>query len=1658
MDKLLHQLKSYSSFSISCGNTDEVVQLHNTKRPNTTKTELENIIDNFDFSNEIPNNLDTNKTNDDNAIHWFFKDILKESYKVNFPVSTFIGCEFVNFEDDGIYICIITKNKLFYKKIYNNDVFPEAEPPSIEVLSRTQNPSNIDYLDDRASLSTINDIWCNLKQPMDPNLISSYMSIYDTDFNKNIIIDDSSKDYDFDFMEKVPSFQIRQYVAFDNFICILRDMRDSFEDLDPSLFLITDPFGDYHPVQMNTDQHDYVIPMWIDGFVNCVKNEFYLTFLNSESKTTETYHLSKKIFSDGEDTQWVLDPLLKMPLSNNLSSYLKRASVLQTPLNNSDITGLLSTNSIIVNNFGKTLLIYYYTIKVENNCILKTFAHEVEDDGIVTFLSSSVHTFCKQILSVDFQYDIKGFSLTFADSTMGYSLFFLNNNKLEIKNVVFNTFKSLKKVESCFFTMKLLKLFKCANLQLNSGYLGIFPILIASILDKDEKMTPIDGLFKLLSQKDCKHVNREENKELYDIIKLSLLNTEDTHKLFETLFSILFWYHEELVLDTSSSYFREKIGIKLKDSYARCDSTSSCDWRLMYLISLYAEKTNTLRNLNNISSANLIKVVNGTTSDLRLSDKSKDFPKKSLMNICFLLSSLLIKNKRTGLLNLDIGRYYSKKEPLLILDFFEEVSNLPIWFNSITFSRIFKIMNAFMDVASNLLNNNTDEAKRFSVTMSLDDYFPLSFVQLFQSFSITNEKMLHEIGSLNDFDSKKFFLRNDIEKTIKGLKGISEDCASESFLNSTRVNESKILSCARTLAYMHPILNNSLFNNKIAYSDREKVKTIEFLRHISKPIGWASLFYNSDNSSILNSLNSIDIHTINLEIMCGFDEYQTIPCKEKDAEKLISLQFSHMAKFSAGIARGLSLEKGMHAINSLSISKYRPAKLTPEYGGFMYGLGLNGYLNSWDSTSIYYTVVSKFIPMNRGFFLGLGCSNVGSPKDVITKIMLIHLQKALPRKNLDLNHHFTLQISALLGLGLLYSGKQHRPMAELLLPLAFSKITINEERTQKISFNISAGIAVGLTMLYDVGRITDESYNNDVDVFNCDILTLADKKSPLCHLAVVICLLLVNLKSRKEHVVKVLAMFMDKNGSSVIDLESSFYLRFVKNMVMWNSNTEGLISAFNNLQEKYSKPDSLTFENVMLYYEFAADVLSFSIQNVGMCNVIVKKLVLRMLEDLATLSLGINNNLDSVDMSYTMKICMKHFLTIRRILLEALALNFCSSGDEDIIELCNFYLSSEDDVETEFHNENYPAGADLGESIFDPEVQYELCQNVGNGFKKRNIRPLYYDSERNYVDFDFMMPKIGRHDVGKDSMPSATMASRQVLSNSDELYEEIEEPAEEASRSSIDQHDGHEESANQESEPEESDEERYFVDNYSDDENVGDKDSIKNKRDFTEKTSYFSDIYADSLSASFSLGLLNLSTKRKIIDVSGDQKNLAFLSLSMLPIVNSFPFELQDVKYFYFMAVSDKNMLCVLNAENDESLDDQGVELKVEYSDGQEFIKEAPFCIPRLHDVTRLSVVDKTYYPISITGEALLEKQSKNDCIKLYVKKISSAKDRSYFKATASTKKEDVNSLQDEVNYEFKKKLSEAKDIDEDPEVNLFVMSDINPDFSIDLWDAKNFG
>lgn len=1672
MDKVLIELKTHSSFFIKPENTNDLILLHNKTSPNKAKSDFENAIDNFNFAKDSFPELDFETKNDNNdykksknnTIYWYFKDNLQESFNIEFLYDTFLGCEFVNFENDGIYLCILTKYRLCYKKILKKLNLRKTNDEAISSLNDFHKPESLADMDANSSLNIVFEIWNKSIYQLDPETAQRYKTIFESDSNYEIF-DDITEEEDFVFFEKVPIYPVRQYVAFTNCICLLKDMKNDVEELDSALLLLTDPFGTYHSVYLDTASHEYVSPTWINGFNDIYENNKYLTFFDTRTKVTETYCLNFRKLSlsfEVDSYEWCLDP--KLLLDNNSFSYSKRVNIVQTPLNNSDIASLALTNSIIIHIDGKNYLMYNYVIRIGSNDILKTFIYKASKYNTISYVSSSTHTYSEHILQIKYDLSINGLRLVFKNSRLGYSIFHVTNNKFVLKDISYIKNESLYKVKNSLLTQKLLKLFKAANLEFNTKYLAIFELLIVYLVDRQPVYDPLDAFFVLLSLKNCKHHNKAELEDFYDIIKLSIADLTNFDKFFITLLDILFWYHEELALDTSYTFFRKKLGMMLYINYSEHSSNPNCAWKMKYLNifdKLDDEAIALTKDVNESKNGN---IANGAMPSI--SSKPKDFSNtscKSILNISFLISLLLNKIRDSTSLVTELSKIYFENELKIILEFFDEIMLQTSWFNSVFYPRTFKLINMFMNVAKNLLNSKSGVESKFDILLTLEDDYPLSLIQFFESYSITHEKLFHEIKASDELNTKKFFLRNDIEKTIKTMNSLTNGTDNIADLKIQFIDDADMLSSAKILAFMHPILNNSLFNNKIAYHEREKVKTIEFLRHISKPIGWASLVYNSDDNYLFNASTKLDISNINLEIVCGFDDYKTIPCKENDAEKIISLQFLHMAKFSAGIAKGLAIAQNMYGIDDKTISSMRPAKLSVEYGGFLYGLGLNGYLKSWNSSSIYYTVVTKFSPVNRGFFLGLGCSNVSSKDELMTKIMVLHLETALPHKNIDLNHHFTLQISSLLTLGLLYLGTANQSIDYLVLPLVFTKITLNEQKTQKISFNISASIASGLNNLYDISFITDKNYNENVDNAACSILTTADQNGTLYYLGVVVYMLLIYLRSEKDHAVKMLRLYIKNNGNEVIDLESCFYFELFKNMVHWDMSIDKLILSFGDIHKKTIKMDSLSFENVIIYYELAADVLSYSIMNVGMCNTQLKSIALKMLDNLVTLNLSINNNLKIVDMSYSMKICLKHLFVIRRILLEALSLNFCSSGDSEITQRCNFFLTNEDDFVVDFYNENYSNGVHIGKSVFDGNLKYDIKRQSGlDEFTVSDRRPLFYDSNRNYLDYNEIISRIlQNNEIDRTDDSEMNIMESTVYPNVNVAADQIPEISRNLTDGIIlnqDEFESSQEQENQGFEEEESDEEAYFEDNFSDDDNVADKDSIKNKRGFIEKISYLSDIYADSISASFSLGLLNLSAKQKIVDVSGHQKNLAFLILSMLPFVNNFPFELQDIKYFYFMTISDSNKVCVLDADDNEPLDNKHIELRVEYKDGQEFIKEAPFCIPKLYDVLRVSVVDdKTYYSLSILGDALMKNHDKNKDIKIFIKRRNIQKDTEFFNGMNKSQYNDNFNSQDEMNYEFKQRLRDDMDLQNNPEINLFVLSNINTDFNIELWNAKNF-
>jgi anaphase-promoting complex subunit 1 len=154
---------------------------------------------------------------------------------------------------------------------------------------------------------------------------------------------------------------------------------------------------------------------------------------------------------------------------------------------------------------------------------------------------------------------------------------------------------------------------------------------------------------------------------------------------------------------------------------------------------------------------------------------------------------------------------------------------------------------------------------------------------------------------------------------------------------------------------------------------------------------------------------------------------------EFDATQMPS-NFKDWPEFHNGVAAGLRLSEGSAYVDSSwitfnqKLSDDNHVIFDSKYAGFIFGLGLNGYLQKMNTFDYYSFLVAKNNVTSLGVSLGLAASYVGTSNPQITKLLNIHVQGLLPPGSAQLNVPITTQIVCLFGLGLVYMGSVNRKM------------------------------------------------------------------------------------------------------------------------------------------------------------------------------------------------------------------------------------------------------------------------------------------------------------------------------------------------------------------------------------------------------------------------------------------------------------------------------------------------------------------------------------------------------------------------------------------------------------------------------------------------------
>ncbi|XP_060532637.1 anaphase-promoting complex subunit 1 isoform X2 [Cylas formicarius] len=173
--------------------------------------------------------------------------------------------------------------------------------------------------------------------------------------------------------------------------------------------------------------------------------------------------------------------------------------------------------------------------------------------------------------------------------------------------------------------------------------------------------------------------------------------------------------------------------------------------------------------------------------------------------------------------------------------------------------------------------------------------------------------------------------------------------------------------------------------------------------------------------------------------------------------------------FHNGVANGLRITPDAQNIDSTWIVFNKPkggAEPLMEHAGFLMALGLNGHLKNLEVLSTF-DYFGKLTEMTRlGILLGLTAAFRGSCSQFLTKILSIHVEGLQPPTSMEVDVSQNLQVTGLLGIGLLYQGSAHRHITEVLLSeIGRPPGPEMENSVDRESYSLAAGLALGLVML-----------------------------------------------------------------------------------------------------------------------------------------------------------------------------------------------------------------------------------------------------------------------------------------------------------------------------------------------------------------------------------------------------------------------------------------------------------------------------------------------------------------------------------------------------------------------------------------------------------------
>ncbi|XP_041922218.1 anaphase-promoting complex subunit 1 isoform X2 [Alosa sapidissima] len=173
------------------------------------------------------------------------------------------------------------------------------------------------------------------------------------------------------------------------------------------------------------------------------------------------------------------------------------------------------------------------------------------------------------------------------------------------------------------------------------------------------------------------------------------------------------------------------------------------------------------------------------------------------------------------------------------------------------------------------------------------------------------------------------------------------------------------------------------------------------------------------------------------------------------------------ASFHNGVAAGLKIAPASQVESAwIAYNKPKSAELANEYAGFLMALGLNGHLTKLATLNIHDYLTKGHEMTSIGLLLGVSAAKLGTMDMSITRLLSIHIPALLPPTSTELDVPHSVQVAAVVGIGLVYQGTGHRHNAEVLLAeIGRPPGPEMEYCTDRESYSLAAGLALGMVCL-----------------------------------------------------------------------------------------------------------------------------------------------------------------------------------------------------------------------------------------------------------------------------------------------------------------------------------------------------------------------------------------------------------------------------------------------------------------------------------------------------------------------------------------------------------------------------------------------------------------